>query len=266
MTIPDPIEQMEAADERDEAYVTETAIKLGYLPPGEAELLRNRIAELEELVTLENGAYDEIERERDKVLAMARGARDLLLKEQTVCGGWNGCTWLNGQCTVCGVTLHRWKEIDVALAKLDPKVLKTIPRELTTEEQRQLDTFREILYAAKQRTLTRKFDEPWVVHYVGPDDAYNEFDHLFFSSRGAIGHSPKPDDHPLGYTRFRKGDAERIVYCVNNFDAVVADRDELQVEVHTLIAQRNAARKEAHEAKEDLALELERSKPFLEKP
>lgn len=48
--LPDPIERMEASDEREAAYVEETAIALGYLPPVQAEALRRRIAELEATV------------------------------------------------------------------------------------------------------------------------------------------------------------------------------------------------------------------------
>lgn len=73
-----------------------------------------------------------------------------------------------------------------------------------------------------------KFNTPWFVHQVKEEDAWGNFTCLFFGTHGAIGHSPKASERSLGYTRFTRADAERIVLCVNEYDRVCEEVERLR--------------------------------------
>ncbi len=73
---------------------------------------------------------------------------------------------------------------------------------------------------------------PWKIVPLPDDDAFGVYDTWFMSDRrGAIGFSPKPDDHLHGFTRYRRVDAERIVNAVNSYEPILKDIESLRAEL-----------------------------------
>jgi len=60
---------------------------------------------------------------------------------------------------------------------------------------------------------------PWRAWDV-TDNAVRGFSHIILSERGAIGYSPLPKDHPLGYTRYEEADAKLIAAAPDLLEAL----------------------------------------------